>query len=285
VSLVWPDLVWSHFSRPRHGEFDQRVAAAAAAGFAGVGLYTGEYRRMRDDEGRSVADIGDVLAEHGVRLAEVEVVTGWWADAGPMHDACADMERTAFEMADAFGVRYLQAIGGHDYTEAEAVRGFGALCDRAAQHGLLVGIEWLPFTNIPDAASAQRIVEAADRPNGGYCADIWHHVRGADDIEMVRALGGERIFAVQMNDGTRHQQARADNPDGDYKRDCLLSRVPPGDGEFGCAEFIAELMHLGVTAPISVEVCSAEWWAAPVDAAARAAADGMRRVLQQVGVN
>ena len=63
----------------------------------------------------------------------------------------------------------------------EAAEAFGRLCDRAAAHGLLVGIEWLPYTNIATAADAQAIVEAAGRPNGGYCADIWHHTRGADD--------------------------------------------------------------------------------------------------------
>ena len=52
-SLRWPDLVWSHFSRPRFDDFDGRVRAAAAAGFAGIGLYTQAYGRMRD-EGRTV---------------------------------------------------------------------------------------------------------------------------------------------------------------------------------------------------------------------------------------
>ena len=37
--LAWPDLVWSHFSRPRFGNFEERLDAAAAAGFAGIGLY------------------------------------------------------------------------------------------------------------------------------------------------------------------------------------------------------------------------------------------------------
>ena len=53
--LHFPDLVWSHFSRPRFGQFDERVAAAAAAGYAGIGLYVYEYARLRDEEGRSTA--------------------------------------------------------------------------------------------------------------------------------------------------------------------------------------------------------------------------------------
>jgi sugar phosphate isomerase/epimerase len=142
----------------------------------------------------------------------------------------------------------------------------------------LVGIEWLPYTNIPDAAAAQRIVRAADRPNGGYCADIWHHRRGADDDTLLRALEPERVFAIQMNDGTLLPEL------DDYKPDCLANRLPPGDGEFDCAGFVRLLVEMGVDAPISVEVCNTELWQAPIEDAARRSADGMRRVLAEAGV-
>ena len=141
---------------------------------------------------------------------------GRWPTSWPTSSAC----------------RYLQAIGPYEGTVAEAAEAFGALCDRAAAHGLLVGIEWLPYTNIATAADAQAIVEAAGRPNGGYCADIWHHRRGADDESLIRALPGDRVFAVQMNDGPRQPQL------DDYKQDCLANRVPPGEGEFDCVGFV-----------------------------------------------
>jgi sugar phosphate isomerase/epimerase len=280
--LHWPDLVWSHFSRPRFGEFDERVEAAASAGFAGIGLYVGEYARLIDEERRSPADIAAVLERHGVVLADVEVARGWWAAPGGEHDAqyreAQQLERAAFEMADHFGVRYLQAIGPYDCGFEQAVEGFGRLCDRAAEHGLLVGIEWLPYTNIASAADAARLVLAADRPNGGYCVDIWHHTRGANDVTMLADLEPDRIFAVQMNDGSLLPA------DPDYKPDCLANRVPPGEGEFDCVGFVRLMRGMGVTAPISIEVCSSQLWAQPAAVAAAAAADGMRRVLAEAAV-
>jgi sugar phosphate isomerase/epimerase len=278
-ALRWPSLVWSHFSRPRFGHFDERVAAAATAGFEGIGLFVEEYARLRDDEGRSPAAIGEVLERHGVVLADAEVARGWWATPGGEHDEHyrqgRRIERLAFEMADHFGVRYLQAIGPYHCEIDLAVEGFAGLCDRAAEHGLLVGIEWLPYTNIATAADAQRIVRAADRPNAGYCVDIWHHTRGANDIDMLAALEPERIFAVQMNDGSLAPAL------ADYKADCLANRVPPGDGEFDCVGFVQMLSAMGVDAPISIEVCSTSLWEAPIEVAARLAADGMRRVLAE----
>jgi sugar phosphate isomerase/epimerase len=275
--LRWPDLVWSHFSRPRFGQFDERVAAAAKAGYAGIGLFTDEYARLRDDEGRSIDQIRDVLDRNGVVLADIEVARGWWATSGDEHERGKRAEELAFEMADAFGARYLQAIGPYECSLDQAVDGFAELCDRAAEHGLLVGIEWLPYTNIATAADAAQIVVAADRRNGGYCVDIWHHTRGANDLDMIRALGPERIFAVQMDDGPLERV-----PLDDYKADCLASRVPPGSGEFDCVGFLRVLRGMGVDAPISVEVCSAALWEAPIEEAARVAAEGMRAVLTQV---
>jgi len=276
--LAFPDLVWSHFSRPRFGAFEERVAGAAAAGMAGIGLYVFEYARLRDEEGRSPEDIRAVLDRHSVVLADGEVVRGWWATEGEARTESARIESLAWEMADEFGIRYLQAIGPYECPLQQAADGFGSLCDRAAQHGVLVGIEPLPYTNIATAADAQAIVRAAGRSNGGYCMDIWHHARGANDLEMIKRLEPDRVFAIQMNDG-------ALLPAGDdYKIDCLANRLPPGQGQFDCVGFIRTLVDMGVTAPISLEVCSTQLWDAPADVAARAAADGMRDVLRAAGV-
>jgi sugar phosphate isomerase/epimerase len=276
--LAFPDLVWSHFSRPRFGAFEERVAAAAAAGMAGIGLYVFEYARLRDEEGRSPADIRAMLDRHSVVLADGEVVRGWWATEGEARAESARIESLAWEMADEFGIRYLQAIGPYECPLQQAADGFGSLCDRAAEHDVLVGIEPLPYTNIATAADAQAIVRAAGRSNGGYCIDIWHHARGANDLEMIKRLEPDRVFAIQMNDG-------ALLPAGDdYKIDCLANRLPPGQGQFDCVGFIRTLVDMGVTAPISLEVCSTQLWDAPADAAARAAADGMRDVLRAAGV-
>lgn len=277
--LRFPDLVWSHFSRPRFGGFDDRVAAAAAAGCRGIGLYAYDYRRMRDEEGRSAAELSDVLAEHGIVMAEIEIVRGWWATAGPQHDEFVEMRDLAFEMADRFGCRYLQAIAGTEHSFQEAVDGMGELCRQAADHDLLVGIEWLPYTQIPTAVEARALVEAVDLPNCGYCVDIWHHTRTLNDLDTIRAMDGSKIFCIQMNDGTVAQTT-----DLDYKADCLTARVPPGSGEFDAVGLISTLHQMGVAAPISLEVCSTELWEAPPAEAARLAADGMRAVLAAAGL-
>ena len=271
-SLGADDLVLSHFSLDRNHPLDDRINAAGAAGFAGIGLYVGQFIRQRET-GVTVAELRDLLDAAAVCLAEIEVLAGW-GSATPS-DAYWAFETTVWELVDVFESRYVQAIGPYDGTITDAADRFGAVCDRAADHGAVVGLEFLPFTNIVDATDALAIVEQADRPNGGVCVDIWHHARGANDLDLIRAIPPELIVGVQMSDGTATPAL------ADYKDDCLRHRVPPGEGEFGAVEFVRTLIDLGVDVPWSLEVCNDDVWGRPGADHVQRAADGMRRVLAQ----
>jgi sugar phosphate isomerase/epimerase len=269
-SLDGDDLVLSHFSLARDHPIDDRIRSASAAGFAGIGLYAGQYRQLLND-GITAASVRDLLDEWSISIAEVEALSGWGA-AVPT-DSYHDFEAVAWEMVDEFESRYVQAIGPYEGTPRDAAIAFGALCDRAADHGAIVGLEFLPFTNIVDANDALAIVEDADRPNGGVCVDIWHHARGARDIEQIRRIPPELIVGIQMSDGP------LDPVNPDYKDDCLRNRVAPGEGAFDVVGFVTTLLEIGANVPWSLEVCNDAVWGHPGgDHAARAAA-AMRRVL------
>ena len=47
-SLGSDDLVLSHFTLDRNHPIDDRISAAADAGFAGIGLYAGQFMRLRE---------------------------------------------------------------------------------------------------------------------------------------------------------------------------------------------------------------------------------------------
>ena len=264
------ELVLSHFSLSREFPIEDRVRLAGDNGFAGIGLFVGQYQHL-EHEGRAPGALRELLSEHGVCLAEIEVIPGLGRD-GAGGDRAAEMEETAFRMADEFGCRYMQVIGPAALPTVDAAWAFGALCDRAADHGLVVGLEFLPFTDIVSVHDARAIVESADRTNGGICVDIWHHVRGANDLAAIAALPSTMITGIQMSDGTRQPENL------DYYADCLENRVAPGAGEFDVSGFIGAVRGTGCTVPFSLEVCSARGWQRPAEHV-RAIADGMRAAL------
>lgn len=268
------DLVLNHFTLGRTHPLADRLAAAAAAGFAGVGLFVGELLRLRAEEGLGLEQLADLLDEHGLVLADIEVVRVW-NEPGPGADTMAAFEAMAWELADRFECRYLQAIGptlGEPLERTAAT--FAGLCDRAADHGLTVGLEFLPFTDLVDAGDVMRVVEAADRPNGGVCVDIWHHYRGANDLDLIRAIPAERVMAVQMSDGPAEPMLDS------YYEDCLRRRSAPGSGAMDAAGFVRLLLDKGVRVPFSIEACNDAVWEG--DGAwehVQRCADGMRGAL------
>ena len=271
-ALADDDLVLSHFSLDRNHPIDDRIRAAADADFAGIGLYAGQFIRLREG-GFTIQQLREMLDTAGVCLAEIEVLSGW-GSATPSDDYWR-FEDVVWELVDAFECRYVQAIGPYDGSIADAAVRFGDVCDRAAEHGAVVGLEFLPFTNIVDAADALAIVEEADRPNGGVCVDIWHHARGANDSDLIRAIPPELITGIQMSDGPRTPTL------ADYKDDCLRHRVPPGEGEFGAVDFVRTLIDLGVAVPWSLEVCNDDVWGQPGGDHVRRVAEAMRRTLAE----
>lgn len=268
-ALAPEELILSHFSLSPMHDIHERVELAALNGFVGIGLYVGQYIEL-EKSGFAPHGLDELLDQHGVCLAEIEVISGLGIEGAGGEKAIL-FEAAAWRIADHFGSRYLQAIGpGGEIVDA--ARAFGSLCDRAAEHGLVVGLEFLPFTDIKSVHDARHIVEAADRANGGICVDIWHHERGARDLDAIAKLPGELITGVQMNDGTTAPE------NDDYYRDCLDNRRAPGEGEFDIAGLVAALRNTGAAIPWSIEAPSSLGWA-NAEAHVAALASGMRKFL------
>lgn len=261
-------LILSHFSLLGLEDFERRVAAAASAGFSGIGLFLGDYQLLRD-AGHDDAWIEAVLDRYGICLAELEVLMDWC----PMQERGRHMLDLACRLGDRFGVRHVHAIGPYSGDVRDASEAFGELCDALAIVGVDVGLEFLPFTNVTTLADALAIVEAADRPNGGLCLDSWHHFRGCCDWELLARLPATRIKSVQLNDG------RAEAEDGDYYRDTVSHRLPPGAGQFDLPRFLGSIRQRGYTGPLSVEVLSEELREWPAERVCVELARGTRKLM------
>lgn len=269
--LTGDDIVLGHFTLSRHHDITQRVDAAAGAGCRAIGIYIRDFQRLEADG--SSTDLARLLDDRGLGLAEISALRSWGDPASAGTTDAVDQEAAAFRIADQFGCRSLHVLGSHAGTISDAGEAFGALCDRARDHGLLVGLEFVPSTNIATAAHALRIVEAADRDNGGLCVDIWHHQRGANDLEIIRALPGDKVFDVQMSDGTLTPVL------ADYEEDTRRNRVPPGDGDMDVRGFVDAVRATGTTAPWSLEVCNEAAWDTDGAAFVARCVSGLRRVL------
>jgi sugar phosphate isomerase/epimerase len=249
------DLVLCSGTLRRGLPFAERLDAASGATFDAISLWGRDYAAARA-EGLSDADMRDIAPE----LDSEDVFRFGEADL--------------FAMADALGARSVNAVDvfGGTWDVEGAAEAFAGLCTRAAEHGLLVHIEWLPWSKIPDLATALRIVQLAGRPNGGLNIDAWHLVRSGVTVDELRDVPGSLIFGVQLDDGPLE-------PEPNLIDATLHNRALPGDGAFDLSAIVSALRDTGTTAPIGVEVFSDALHALPAGEAARAAAQATRAVL------
>lgn len=238
---------------------DERLDATAAAGFTRIGLRPRDY----DQAGRTDKELRAALADRGLELVELSALPGWGqsADAGQRSRL---IEERMYRMSAALGGEYIVAFTDLDCSHETAVERYGALCDRAARHGLKVALEFAPFTSIVDAASAYAIVKAASRPNGGVLIDSWHHFRGAANDAMLLEIPAEEIIAIHLDDAPM-------NPETDLVEETTRSRLLPGEGSFALPRFLGLLAEHGVHAPIAVEVLSDRLRAMPAATVAKLA--------------
>jgi sugar phosphate isomerase/epimerase len=255
--------------------FAERVKACAEAGYRGVGVHVRDYVAMKR-AGTTDADLRAILADNDMRCTEVEFLVNWFAD-GEAGERSRRDEETLYQAAEALGAKVMFLTG--DLEPGNAVpldilsEKFAAVCTRAAQRDVTIGLEPCAWSNVGTVDEALRLIDAAGAANAGLFLDVWHLYRRGYDYRRLADLQPQQIVGVQLDDALA--QPRGD----DIVADCLDYRVLPGRGDADAAGFLAALERLGVACPISVEVISLEQRGRPLAEAARASFQAARRLL------
>ena len=269
-------------------DFRQLVEAAAENGYRAISLWPSVYLDARD-QGMSDADLKTILNDNGVVIAELDLLCNWIPGrTAPIEDPSMPMTPEQFEftrtlftyteglqyhIADKLGARHLNIFAHPPAFDTRlAAEAFAGLCDRAAQHNLMVSLEFFPVSPIRDLHRALEIVDMADRPNGGIMFDTWHHFRNGGTSNDLAKLPGHAVIAIQLNDAAKE-------PGPDFMTETLTARLLPGDGGIDLVGNIRAMDSIGCTAPIGVEIFSSVLEALPPKEAAHRAAEATRRVL------
>lgn len=253
----------------RHG-FAERVAAASAVGYRGLCLHLRDLRAQLG-AGLSFERMRDILEAHGMTEISLEFLTGWFLD-GAEAGAFREDEATALAAARALGARSLN-VGG-DFRHRGLPRDFmhrrfGEFCARAGEAGLAVALEFVPWSDVPDVATALAMTDGIG--NAGLVVDSWHVFRGGVPLSDLRRIPGGRILSIQINDAAAAVR-------GTLAEDTLC-RLPCGEGVFDLAGFLDALDAAGASVPPSVEIIAPGFAALDLGAACARSAAGARRLL------
>jgi sugar phosphate isomerase/epimerase len=253
------------------------VPAAGAAGFDCISVLARSHRRCTQRDEWNDADLARLVDDSGLWVHEVEAI-GDWLSAPPKAertwlDPVYDIDEL-FAVAAALGARQLVAVHfGEPAPFDVAATAFAALCDRAADVGMTVALEFPAMATIADLRTAWEVVRSADRGNGGILLDLWHHRRSSHGDADLADVPADRILSVQLGDGTAE-------PVGPPLED-VVHRCLPGDGDFDVVGVVADLDRRGVRCPLGIEVLQPEI----VEDGAGPAAERLYRSLAAVVAN
>ena len=163
-------------------------------------------------------------------------------------------------------------VAGDDTDEARLTANYARLCEVMRPYGLSANLEFMPWTAVPDAKAALRIVESAGRPaNAGILIDALHFGRSHTTLDDIRAIPRELLHYAQLCDAEAGTHVTTEQMIHSARGERLL----PGEGTIDLAGLMAALP---ADLPISVEVVNfgreqhttpAEWAAACLAASRR----------------
>jgi 4-hydroxyphenylpyruvate dioxygenase len=229
------------------GLLEDKLAAAAAAGFDGVEIFEPDLLASPeppDDVAARCADLG-LTIDLFQPIRDVEALPPE-AFATALHRVEAKfavMERLGVDTALVCSSVSPDAVDD-DGLAAEQLR---TLADRAADHGLRLAYEALAWGRHVDTWDhSWRIVAEAEHPALGLCVDSFHILSRGGDPAGLADVPGEKIFFLQLAD--------APELDMDVLQWSRHHRLFPGQGAFDLTGLVGHVEAAGYRGPWSLEV-------------------------------
>ena len=245
------------------------ISLAAELGYQAVGLRAtpaapgGDFSLLMEEPALLRATVARAKAT-GVGVFDVEIVR-----LKPDFDVTGF--RRFLDMCGELGAKAV-LVAGDDANERRLIDSYAAFCAAAAPYGLTADLEFMPWTDVPDARTALRIVMGAGQPNGGVLVDALHAGRSTTTLDDIRAIPSRHLHYAQICDGA----AETPTTDEGLIFDARCARLLPGEGGI---DLVGIFSALPVDLPVSVEVphderkaaVGVERWARDALGAARAA--------------
>jgi 4-hydroxyphenylpyruvate dioxygenase len=254
------------------GDLDEKLAAIAAAGFAGVEIFENDFLSFDGAPG----DVGRMIADLGLKCVAFQPFRDFEGMPEPQRSQAFTRAERKFDVMADLGADLLlvcsnvspAALGGIDRA-ADDLRELG---ERAQKRGLKIGFEALAWgRHISDHRDAWEVVRRADHPAVGLILDSFHTLSRQLPVDSIRSIPGDRIFLVQVADAPKVEMD-------------LLSwsrhlRSMPGQGDLPLGDFMAALGATGYDGALSLEIFNDQFRAG---SARHLATDGQRSLINLV---
>jgi 4-hydroxyphenylpyruvate dioxygenase len=212
------------------GTLEDKLAAAAAAGFDGVEIFEPDLVASS----WTPPTIRERCADLGLSIDLYQPFRDFDADDPDVLAANIRRAELKFDVMEQLGtdlVLVCSSVSPHALDD-DGLR----LCYEA--------LAWGRFVNTYERS--WEIVRRADHPALGLCVDSFHILSRGSDPAGIAEIPGEKLFFLQLAD--------APHMDMDVLQWSRHYRLFPGQGTFDLPAFLGHVLTAGYTGPLSLEV-------------------------------
>jgi sugar phosphate isomerase/epimerase/4-hydroxyphenylpyruvate dioxygenase-like putative hemolysin len=251
------------------GTLEDKLAAAAAAGFDGVEIFENDLiaspwspQRVRQE-----------CARRGLAIVMYQPFRDFEAVPPDVYRDNLRRAERKFDVIEQLGAGMMLVCSSESPDAVDdddlAAEQLHELAVRAERRGVRLAYEALAWGRYVNTYShAWRIVRRADHPALGLCLDSFHVLSRGDDLAGIRVVPGSKVFHLQLADAPRLNM--------DVVEWSRHHRLFPGLGSFDLTAFVGQVLSTGYDGPLSLEVFNDVYRQADPR---HAAIDGMRSLL------
>jgi sugar phosphate isomerase/epimerase len=231
-------------------DFEDRVAAAAKAGFSGIGIKEADLAHIL--QRRSLKEMKQILNDNGMKHVELEFIADWFLD-GEKKKKSDETKWMLLKAAEVLDARHIK-VGDFDKQTTpmpRLIESFAQLCADAANYGTNILFELIVDAMIRTLPETLEMVQGADAKNGGIMIDLWHIVKLRIPYEEVARIPTRFLLGIEINDGTLDCPWSLHEDTINHRRFC-------GEGEFDVKGFVKCMRNAGYSGPWGIEILSKE---------------------------
>jgi 4-hydroxyphenylpyruvate dioxygenase len=229
------------------GTLEDKIAAAAAAGFDGIELFENDLvvTPWRPAEVRARC------ADLGLTIDLYQPFRDFEAVPPDMLRANLDRASHKFDVMADLGIDTMLVCSSVSPSaiddDALAAEQLAVLANRAHTRGIRIAYEALAWgRHVSTWDHSWRIVRQADHPALGLCLDSFHVLSRHVSLDGIAQITPGKIFFLQLADAPHLSM--------DVLQWSRHHRLFPGQGAFDLTGFVHRVLAAGYTGPLSLEV-------------------------------
>lgn len=254
------------------------VDIAAKTGYDGVELWVNDIKEYLS-LGNSLQSLNAFIKERGLVVENAISFTEWMVDNDARRKAALTELEEEMKMVAALGCHRIAAPpAGVEKDEPINFQTAGAryrkILEMGKKYNVMPLLEfWGASGTLYNFGQALAIAAAADDADARILPDVYHLFRGGSGFNCLKLVNGKVIDIIHMNDYPASKPLE-EQTDSD--------RVYPGDGAAPLKQILQDLMSMGGTKILSLELFNETYWKQDALQVAQTGLQKMKRLADEV---